>query len=134
MSVNVQEFTDENFGSDVVQSDIPVLIDFWATWCGPCKMIAPIIEEIASDYDGKIKVGKVNVDENGGTAMKYGIRSIPTLLVMKDGQIINQKVGAIHKAEIKKGIEAESYYHRLWSGRTHRRYLCGSSQSGTTRF
>ena len=100
MSVNVQEFTDENFESDVVQSDIPVLIDFWATWCGPCKMIAPIIEEIASDYDGKVKVGKVNVDENGGTAMQYGIRGIPTLLVMKDGQIINQKVGAIHKAEI----------------------------------
>ena len=100
MSVNVQEFTDENFELDVVQSDIPVLIDFWATWCGPCKMIAPIIEEIASDYDGKVKVGKVNVDENGGTAMQYGIRGIPTLLVMKDGQIINQKVGAIHKTEI----------------------------------
>ena len=100
MSVNVQEFTDENFESDVVQSDIPVLIDFWATWCGPCKMIAPIIEEIASDYDGKVKVGKVNVDENGGTAMQYGIRGIPTLLVMKDGQIINQKVGAIPKTEI----------------------------------
>lgn len=100
MSVKVLEFTDENFESDVVQSDIPVLIDFWAAWCGPCKMIAPVIEEIANDYDGKVKVGKVNVDENGGTAMQYGIRGIPALLIMKDGQIVNQKVGAIHKAEI----------------------------------
>ncbi len=100
MSENVHKFNDQNFDSDVSQSDIPVLIDFWATWCGPCKAIAPVIEEIAREYNGKVKVGKVDVDQNQDTAMKYGIRSIPTLLIMKDGKVVNQIVGAVPKGNI----------------------------------
>ena len=100
MSDNVHEFTDQNFDSDVQESDIPVLIDFWAEWCGPCKAIAPVLEEIAKEYKGKIKVGKVDVDKNQNTSIKYGVRSIPTLLFMKDGEIINQLVGAVPKSNI----------------------------------
>ena len=100
MSESVHEFTDQNFESDVEKSELPVLIDFWATWCGPCKAIAPMIEEIAGDYKGKIKVGKVDVDKNQNTAMKFGVRSIPTLLVLKNGEVVNQIVGAVPKANI----------------------------------
>ena len=100
MSDNVYEFTDQNFETDVQESDLPVLIDFWAVWCGPCKAIAPVLEEIAKEYKGKIKVGKVDVDKNQGTASRYGVRSIPTLLVMKNGEIINQLVGAVPKSNI----------------------------------
>ena len=100
MSKNVHEFTDENFETDVTQSDLPVLIDFWAAWCGPCKAIAPLIDEIAGEYQGKIKVGKVDVDQNQNTAMKYGVRSIPTLLLMKNGEIVDQIVGAVPKGNI----------------------------------
>ena len=100
MSENVHEFTDHNFDSDVHKSDIPVLVDFWAEWCGPCKTIAPVLEEIAEEYKGKIKVGKVDVDKNQNTSIKYGVRSIPTLLFMKDGEIINQLVGAVPKSNI----------------------------------
>jgi len=100
MSENVHEFTDQNFDSDVTQSDIPVLIDFWATWCGPCKAIAPVIDEIAGEYNGKVKVGKVDVDHNQNTALKFGVRSIPTLLIMKDGKVVNQIVGAVPKSNI----------------------------------
>ena len=100
MSEHVLEFTDQNFDSDAVDSDMPVLVDFWATWCGPCKAIAPVIEEIAGEYDGKVKVGKVDVDKNQDTAMKYGVRSIPTLLIIKDGKVVNQIVGAVPKGNI----------------------------------
>lgn len=100
MSEHVFEFTDQNFDTDVAQSDVPVLVDFWATWCGPCKAIAPVIEEIAGEYDGKVKVGKVDVDKNQETAMKFGVRSIPTLLILKGGKVVNQIVGAVPKKDI----------------------------------
>jgi len=100
MTENLIEFTDDNFDTEVLKSDLPVLVDFWAEWCGPCKMITPIIEEISSDYAGKIKVGKVNVDFNNQVAMQYGIRGIPALLVFKDGAVANQIVGAVPKNDI----------------------------------
>tara|TARA_B100000029_G_scaffold469017_1_gene506515 strand:+ start:206 stop:532 length:327 start_codon:yes stop_codon:yes gene_type:complete len=105
MSDVVYEFTDQNFEKDVLQADIPVLIDFWATWCGPCKAIAPIIEEIAADYEGKVKVGKVDVDQNQNTAMQFGVRSIPTLLIIKDGKVSQQIVGAVPKENITKVLD-----------------------------
>jgi thioredoxin 1 len=99
-------FTDANFESEVIKSDIPVLIDFWATWCGPCKAIAPIVEDLANEYSGKVKIGKVDVDENQQTAIKYGIRSIPTLLIVKDGKVKDMIVGAVPKAQIVKKLNA----------------------------
>ena len=100
MSESLHEFTDQNFENDVEQSENPVLIDFWAVWCGPCKAIAPVIEEIADEYQGKVKVGKVDVDQNQNIAMKYGIRSIPTILIMSKGEVVNQIVGAVPKNNI----------------------------------
>lgn len=94
------EVTDSNFEAEVLKSDKPVLIDFWAVWCGPCKMIAPTVEEIAKEYDGRLKVCKLDVDSNPQTAMKYGIRSIPTLLIIKDGQVAEQMVGAVPKRQM----------------------------------
>ncbi len=91
---------DSNFQGEVLQSDKPVLVDFWAIWCGPCKMIAPIIEELAKEYDGKLKVTKMDVDANPKTAMQYGIRSIPTLLIFKGGQVVEQIVGAVSKRHL----------------------------------
>ena len=103
---NTQTFTDASFDKDVLNSDVPVLVDFWAEWCGPCRMMEPTIDAIASDYAGKAKVGKVNVDENGGTAMRYGIRGIPTLLLFKGGKVVEQRVGAIGKSEVQKLLDA----------------------------
>ena len=100
MAENLIEFTDDNFDAEVLKSNIPVLVDFWAEWCGPCKMIGPIVEEIAGDYAGKVKVGKVNVDFNNQVAMQYGIRGIPALLVFKGGAVANQIVGAVPKNNI----------------------------------
>ena len=105
MSQLVNEFTDANFENDVTNSDIPVLVDFWATWCGPCKAIAPIIEEIAEDYKGKVKVGKVDVDQNQNSALKFGVRSIPTLLILKNGEVVNQIVGSVPKSEISEKLD-----------------------------
>ena len=100
MANNLVEFTDDNFDAEVLKSDLPVLVDFWAEWCGPCKMISPIVEEIASDYNGKVKVGKVNIDFNQQVAMTYGIRGIPALLVFNSGAVANQIVGAVPKEKI----------------------------------
>ncbi|HLE32127.1 MAG TPA: thioredoxin [Bacteroidota bacterium] len=89
--------TDENFQTEVLGSDKPVLVDFWAEWCGPCKMIAPVVEELAKEYDGTLKVGKVDVDANQKVSMQFGIRSIPTLLIFKGGRVVDQVIGAVPK-------------------------------------
>ena len=91
------EVTDSNFQNEVLNSATPVLIDFWAEWCGPCKMSAPVVEELAKEYDGKLKVGKVDVDSNQQVSMQFGIRSIPTLLIFKQGKVVDQLVGAVPK-------------------------------------
>jgi thioredoxin 1 len=96
---------DSSFDNDVLKSEIPVLVDFWAEWCGPCRMMTPTIDSIATDYAGKVKVGKLNVDENGGTAGRYGIRGIPTLLLFKDGRVVDQRVGAVGKTEVQKMLD-----------------------------
>jgi thioredoxin 1 len=98
-------FTDTTFDKDVLASDVPVLVDFWAEWCGPCRMMGPTIDQVATEYSGKIKVGKLDVDSNQQTASRYGIRGIPTLLLFKDGKIVEQKVGAIGKPEFQKMLE-----------------------------
>ena len=96
----VLTLTDANFDRDVLQSDLPVLVDFWATWCAPCKAIGPLIDAVAADYAGKIKVGKVNVDDNPATPGKYSVRGIPTLILFKGGKVIDQVVGAVPKSQL----------------------------------
>ena len=100
------EVTDSSFESDVVEATTPVVVDFWAVWCGPCRMVAPIVDELATEYDGKVGFAKLNVDENPEVSVKYGIRSIPTLLVFKDGKPVDQIVGALPKKEMQKRVEA----------------------------
>jgi len=107
VSENIVYLTDADFESDVLKSDIPVLVDYWAEWCGPCRMIAPILEEIAKDYAGRIKVAKLNIDENPGTPPKYGIRGIPTLMLFKGGAVAATKVGALSKSQLASFLDGQ---------------------------
>ncbi len=105
-SEKVLILSNDNFQSEVANSETPVLVDFWASWCGPCRMIAPIIDQLAEEYEGKIKVAKVDVDENRELAQTYGVMSIPTILIFKNGEVVNQAIGARPKGELEKMIEA----------------------------
>lgn len=105
MSKNIQQVSDASFEEDVIRSDLPVLVDYWAEWCGPCKMIAPILTEIAGEYDGRLKVAKLNIDENPATPPRYGIRGIPTLILFKNGEVEATKVGALSKSQLTAFLE-----------------------------
>lgn len=104
---NTIEFTDSNFSEEVEKSELPVLVDFWAEWCGPCRMVGPVVDEVAREYEGKVKVGKVNVDHNPEVSVKFGIRSIPALLIFKNGEVVDQIIGAVPKTHIKKQLDAQ---------------------------
>lgn len=106
MSDNIINVTDSNFEQEVLSSEIPVLLDYWAEWCGPCKMIAPILNDIADEYSGKIKVAKINIDENPSTPAKFGVRGIPTLMIFKSGSIEATKVGAMSKSQLSAFIDS----------------------------
>ncbi len=99
-------FTDDNFDTEALSSDTPVVVDFWATWCGPCKMIAPIMEELSAEYTGKVKVGKLDVDNNQQTAIKYGVRSIPTVLFFKGGKLVDTVIGAVPKSQFEQKMKS----------------------------
>lgn len=101
------ELTDSNFEELALKSDKPVMVDFWAEWCGPCRMVGPVVEELAKEYDGKALVGKVNVDNNPQVAMKYGIRSIPTILFLKNGEVVDRSVGAVPKAQLASKLQGQ---------------------------
>ena len=105
MSTSTIEFTEENFSSEVESSDTPVLVDFWAEWCGPCKMLSPTIDTIAEKYKGKVKVGKVNVEHNPTIVQKYGVRNIPTVLVFKNGEVVGKQVGVAPKSTYTQALE-----------------------------
>src|SRR6266487_4683189 len=102
---NILTLTESNFDQEVLKSPTPVLVDFWAEWCGPCKMVAPILDELATEYDGKVKIAKLNIDEYQGLATEYGIRAIPTLLIFKDGQVTDQIVGLRSKRDFKSKLD-----------------------------
>ncbi|MDH5256951.1 MAG: thioredoxin TrxA [Gammaproteobacteria bacterium] len=106
MSDRIVYLTDDTFEAEVLNSEGPVLVDYWAEWCGPCKMIAPILDEISSEYDGKVKVAKLNIDENPNTPPKYGIRGIPTLMLFKGGNVEATKVGAVSKSQLTAFIDS----------------------------
>jgi len=106
MSDKIIHLTDDSFDNDVLKAEVLVLVDFWAEWCGPCKMIAPILDEIATEFEGKLTIAKLNIDENPGTAPKYGIRGIPTLLLFKGGEVAATKVGALSKGQLKEFLTA----------------------------
>lgn len=103
---NTLTFTDSGFDQDVLQSDKPVLVDFWAEWCGPCRMLGPTIDTLATEYDGKAKIGKLDVDNNQQTAFRYQVRGIPALLLFKGGKVVDQRVGAVPKSELAKMLDA----------------------------
>lgn len=104
MSEHIVHVTDANFEEEVINSDVPVLVDYWAEWCGPCKMIAPVLDELASEFAGKVKIAKLDVDSNKDTAAKFGVRGIPTLMIFKDGSVEGQKVGALSKGQLNEFI------------------------------
>jgi len=106
MSANIEATTDDSFEEDVLNSSQPVLVDYWAEWCGPCKMIAPVLDEVSSDYDGKLKFAKLNIDENPNTPPKYGIRGIPTLMLFKNGQVEATKTGAVSKTQLTQFLDS----------------------------
>jgi thioredoxin 1 len=102
---NIATLTNDNFAQEVLQSPKPILVDFWAEWCGPCKMLAPILDELAQEYDGRVRIGKVNIDDHQELATKYGIRSIPTLLLFQNGQVVEQVVGLRSKRDFKANLD-----------------------------
>jgi thioredoxin 1 len=107
-SANIVTLTQANFQTEVLQSTTPVLVDFWAEWCGPCKMIAPVLDELATEYGAKVKIGKVNIDEHQAIAGQYGIRAIPTLLLFKGGQVVEQMVGMRSKKDLKASLDKQA--------------------------
>jgi thioredoxin 1 len=112
MGANTVEFTDDNFDAEVLQSQQPVLVDFWAPWCGPCRMIAPLVEELAGEYAGKVKVGKVNVDDSPNAAGQFGVSSIPTIMIFKGGEVVDRFVGVQPKSRLQQALDNASFAAR----------------------